>query len=148
ISCALRSATHSGLGSTPYYMVFGQQMVTSGATYSLLRKLAMLEDKAATFSREDSLEIIRKKAAETLGKQYVRNERYYNLRAREVSYKVGQEVYRRNFKQSCFQAGYNSKLAPLFVKARVRRKIGSSIYELEDLSGKLVGRYHGKDIRQ
>ncbi|XP_044573282.1 uncharacterized protein K02A2.6-like [Drosophila ananassae] len=148
ISCALRSATHSGLGSTTYYMVFGQQMITSGATYSLLRKLAMLEDKAATFSREDSLEVIRKKAAETLGKQHERNQRHYNLRAREVSYKVGQEVYRRNFKQSCFQAGYNAKLAPLFVKARVRRKIAGSIYELEDLNGKLVGRYHGKDIRQ
>jgi len=37
ISCALRSSMHSSIGTSPYYMVYGQHMVTSGATYSLLR---------------------------------------------------------------------------------------------------------------
>lgn len=58
----------------------------------------MSDVKAASFSREDSLEIIRKKVAEILGKQYERNQRHYSLRTRKVSYKVGQEVCRRNFK--------------------------------------------------
>jgi len=72
----------------------------------------------------------------------------YNLRRHEVSYTVGQEIYRRNFQQSKFVKGFNAKLAPVFVKARIRRKLGSAHYELEDLQGKRVGKYHAKDIKQ
>lgn len=46
ISCALRSGIHSAIGTTPYYMAFGQQMILSGSTYSLLRKLELLEDRS------------------------------------------------------------------------------------------------------
>ena len=89
-----------------------------------------------------------KRASELMDKQFSRNERSYNLRSREVSYSVGQEVYRRNFKQSNFEQNYNAKLAPTFLKARIRSKIGKAYYELEDLKGNLVGTYHAKDIRQ
>ncbi|XP_030385488.1 uncharacterized protein LOC115632467 isoform X1 [Scaptodrosophila lebanonensis] len=148
ISCALRSAVHSGIGATPYYMVFGQQFLNSGSTYKLLRHLKLLEDKAAVYSKEDSLELIRSKACEVMRKQNEKNERNYNLRSRAVSYRVGQEIYRRNFRQSNFQAGYNSKLGPAYIKARVRRKIGNCYYELEDLQGRFVGKYHAKDLKQ
>jgi len=57
ICCALRSPVHSGFGKTPYYMVFGQQMVTSGGTYPLLRSLWLLEDRAIIFNLEDSFPI-------------------------------------------------------------------------------------------
>lgn len=71
-----------------------------------------------------------------------------NLRSREVNFVEGQEVFKRNFKQSCFATGYNSKFGPSFVKARVRKKIGNSYYELEDMQGRPLGNYHAKDIRQ
>lgn len=58
-----------------------------------------------------------RKAAEVSQKQYERNEKIYNLRSREISYLVGQDVFRRYFKQSSFEHGYNAKLAPTFVKA-------------------------------
>lgn len=77
-----------------------------------------------------------------------KRERTYNLRSREFSYVPGQENFRRNFKQSCFQTGYNAKLGLSFVKARVRKKVGNSYYELEDLQGRSLGIYHAKDIRQ
>lgn len=148
ISCALRSGQHSSISTAPYYLVFGQHMITNGKTYPLLRQLGMLEDREVRFDRNDSLNIAQNKAAESMRKQYERNERSYNLRAREVSYSAGQEVYRRNFKQSNFEHGYNAKLAPSFIKARVKKKLGNCNYELEDLQGRSIGIFHAKDIRQ
>ncbi|XP_065355140.1 uncharacterized protein LOC135949489 [Calliphora vicina] len=119
-------------------MAFGQHMINNGKSYELLRKLEMLEDRSVNFNREDTFDLIRK----------TRKEKIYNLRSKEVNYTVGQEVYRRNFKQSNFEKGFNAKLAPPFVKARIRKKTGTCYYELEDLTGRLVGVYHAKDIRQ
>nr|XP_043067505.1 uncharacterized protein LOC122321516 [Drosophila bipectinata] len=129
-------------------MAFGQQMVTSGNTYSLLRKLNMLDDRSVMYNRQDSFELIREEATKQMQKAHERNENRYNLRSRVVTFSEGQEVFRRNFKQSCFKTGFNSKLGPAFIKARVRKKIGKSYYELEDLQGQRIGVYHAKDIRQ
>ncbi|XP_061402407.1 uncharacterized protein LOC133338245 [Musca vetustissima] len=123
-------------------------MVTNGKTYQLLRQLQVLEDRTICFDKYDSQAIVGSKAKDVMHKQFLRNEKTYNLRSREVTYKVGQEVFRRNFKQSDFAHGYNSKLAPTFLKARVRKRLGNSNYELEDLQGKLLGVFHAKDIRQ
>lgn len=81
-------------------------------------------------------------------KEHDKNERLYNLRSKAIEFKEGDEVFRRNFKQSDFQTGYNAKLGPKFVKARIRRKLGNANYELEDLQGNFIGHYHAKDIRQ
>ncbi|EAL58824.1 indora [Wolbachia endosymbiont of Drosophila ananassae] len=148
ICCSLRSSVHSSIGTSPYYMAFGQHMITSGSTYALLRKLNLLDDRSLLLNRSDSFEIVRQQASSHMLKAYEENAKRYNLRARQVDFKEGQEVYRRNFRQSCFQTGYNSKFGPAFIKARVRKKIGNSYYELEDLQGHLIGSYHAKDIRQ
>jgi len=62
----------------------------------------MLEDRAARFTQEDSLEFVRSKAREVMQNQNEKNDRQYNLRSREVVYQEGQEVYRKNFRQSKF----------------------------------------------
>ncbi|KAH8308604.1 hypothetical protein KR018_009271, partial [Drosophila ironensis] len=122
--------------------------ITSGSTYKLLRALNLLDDRTLTFSREDSFELMLGKALEVMKKQHDKNERLYNLRSRPVSFEEGQEIFRRNFRPSNFQVGYNSKLEPAFVKARVRKRVGQTCYELEDLQGRYVGKYHAKDLRQ
>jgi len=109
--------------------------------YEAIKKTGM------AFSREDSLELVLKKTLEVIKKQYEKNERQYNLRSRPVSYEEGQEIFRRNFKQSNFQAGYNAKLGPALIKARVKKKIWQAYYDLEDLQGRYLGRYHAKDLK-
>jgi len=103
ICCAFRSSIHASIGTTPYYMAFGQHMVTSGSTYSLLRRLNLLHDRSLMFNSQDSFELIRQEATKQMQKAHDRNEKRYNLRSRDVFYAEGQEVFRRNFKQSCFQ---------------------------------------------
>lgn len=112
-----------------------------------LRKLGSIEDRSIDFTREDSMELVRKRALELMEKQFQRNERKYSLRSRTTNFVEGQEVFRRNFKQSNFEKGYNAKLDRVFVKARVRKKVGTCNYELEDLKGNYVGRFHAKDIK-
>ncbi|KAH8355715.1 hypothetical protein KR084_009345 [Drosophila pseudotakahashii] len=138
----------SGIRATPYYMAFGQHFVSSGSTYKLLKSLGMLEDRPARFKQEDSLELAHSKAREVMQKQNKKNERKYNLRFREVVYQEGQEVYRKNFRQSNFSGGYSAKLGPLYLKDRIQKKLGNSCYELEDLQGRSLGRYHAKDLKQ
>jgi len=41
---------------------------------------------------------------------------------------------------------FNAKLAPVGTKARVKEKLGQSLYVLEDMNGKKLGKFHAKDI--
>ncbi|KAH8345416.1 hypothetical protein KR084_010814 [Drosophila pseudotakahashii] len=110
--------------------------------------LDSLEDRSLNLVQKDSLEIVRRRAGEIRQQQFENNKRQYNLRARVVNFAEGQEVFRRNFKQSNFAEGYNAKLGPRFLKARVRKKLGEAYYALEDMQGKSLGKNHAKHIRQ
>jgi len=118
---------------------------TYASNYKLLRDLDRLDDRTVQFKREDAFEIIRNHAMQ---KQHIRNEKLYNTRAREVSFKVGQEIFRRNFQRSNFAKGFSSKLAPNFIKAGIIKKLANCYYELEDLQGLHIGKYHAKDLKQ
>lgn len=82
-------------------------------------------------------EIVRK----NLEKSHDVSRNRYNLRTRMFakSFAVGQLVYRKNMKQSSAVENYNAKLGRQYLPCRVKAKIGSSSYELEDLRGKNLG---------
>lgn len=147
ISCALRNSYHQSTKCSPYHALFGFNMVTHASSYDLLRKLSLLDEPSTTINRDDQLQLIRQDIRKCIKQAYDRNQFQYNLRSKPQDFKVNQEVFRRNFVQSNFAKGFNAKLAPVFVKARIREKIGNHYYILEDLQGKLIGTYHGKDIR-
>jgi len=65
-------------------MVFGQHMITSGSTYSLIRRLNLSDDRSLKFDSHDSFEIMRQQALDQMRTKYDENE--------------GLEFYRRNFK--------------------------------------------------
>lgn len=147
ISCALRNTCHKAINTSPYHALFGFDMITHGSSYSLLRNLKLLEEPCIRLTRDDSLQLLRKDLQENIKKAYEQNSHHYNLRIRPQSFKVGQVVLRRNFVQSSFEKKINAKFAPLFVEAKIKEKVGSHYYVLEDLNGKLVGTFHAKDIR-
>ncbi|XP_017478435.1 PREDICTED: uncharacterized protein K02A2.6-like [Rhagoletis zephyria] len=147
ISCSLRSALHQSLGCSPYRALFGLDMITHGSDYKLLKELSLLEEPIVPLSRSDNLALLRKDIQANIRKAYDKNVKQYNLRSKPVSYKEGQEVYRRNFALSKFSEKFNAKLGSQFVKCRIRKKLGSCYYQLEDLQGKEIGTYHAKDIR-
>lgn len=147
ISCALRNSLHQALKCSPYHALFGFDMITHGSSYEIYKKLQVLDEPCIRLAREDELGLIRDKLKSNMRKAYEENPRQYNLRSRPVSFRVGQEVFRRNFAQSNFEKNFNAKLSRPFLKARVRERLGNSYYILEDLQGNLIGTFHAKDIR-
>lgn len=98
-------------------------------------------------SRDDNLKLLRLELRKNISDAYKRNQAHYNLRTRPISFTVGQEVLWRNFSQSSAAKNFNAKLSPLFLRAKVKEKIGNNYYILEDSNGKVLGTYHAKDIR-
>lgn len=147
ISCSLRSSVHQSIGCSPYRALFGLDMITHAADYKLLKSLSLLEEPVVPISHSDNLALLRKDIQANIRRAHDKNTAQYNLRSRPVSFKEGQEVFRRNFALSKFTHNFNAKLGPQFVKCRIARKLGNCYYQLEDLQGKDIGTYHAKDLR-
>jgi len=148
INCAMRSSVHASTTFSPYFVVFGQSMLNNGRNYSLLRKLDLLEEPLLDLRADEKLELVREKARENIRKAYDRNEKTYNLRARKNTFNVGDVVFYRNFALSNAANHYNAKLDRKFKKAKIVRKIGNVYFEISDMHGKAIGRYHAKDLRK
>lgn len=148
IECALRSAVHSAIGATPYFILFGNNMITHASAYKLMRKLNLLEDSENRIeNRHEFLEIVRDNVKKNLHKSYESNARKYNIRCRSTKFIEGQEVFRRNFQQSNFTKQVSAKLCKKFIKCRIVRKVGANLYEVENLQGKTQGIFHAKDLK-
>lgn len=147
ICCALRNSYHQSLHVSPYRAVFGFNMITHGSSYTLLKKLQLLDEPSATVSRDDQLQTVRYDLRKHIKEAYDTNRQHYNLRTRVPTFNTGDQVFRRNFAQSNMEKSFNAKLAPMFVKAKVTQRLGNHYYVLEDSNGKPVGTFHAKDIR-
>lgn len=146
INSAIRNCIHQSVGMSPYFIVFGQHMITHAHDYKLLRNLNLLSDGTEGLSRIDEFHKLRSNIEKHLTKAYEKNQQTYNLRTRHRSFEVGQEVVKRNFVLSKAAANFNSKLAPVGIKARIKKRCGNTLYLLEDLNGKELGTFHAKDI--
>lgn len=123
-------------------------MATHGSIYKLLKKLdAIADGDLNILGKTDRLQLIHDQVQQQLALAYKTYAARYDLRTRERSFQIGQEVYRRNFSLSNAANHFNAKLAKKFLKCRIAAKLGSSIYKLEDLQGRPLGNFHAKDLR-
>lgn len=149
ISCALRTATHSAIGMSPYEALFGQTMVQHGSDYALLRKLDCVNNSEINvIPKTAKMNIIHSALKESLQKAHLLYEHSYNTRSKNIKHQIGDVVYKRNFISSDASKRINAKLCPKFTKAKIRKIIGSSLYELEDMNGKVIGIFHSKDFKK
>lgn len=149
IACAMRSSIHASTKVTPFYALFGQHMMQHGSSYRLARTLQGLsEGNLEVLPAAEFRDLLHQNIKTNLVAAHQRHERAYNTRCKDVEFRPGQEVYRRNFALSDFAKGFNAKLGRQWLKARVLRKVGTAMYELEDLAGKsLALPYHAKDLK-
>lgn len=149
IASALRNSVHESIGYSPHFVVFGRQQVQHGSTYELLKKLNRLSrPDTVVLPPPDFHNILQQQIQDRLQRAHNKHESTYNTRSKFVSYVPGQELFRRNFTQSDFAKNFNAKLAKKFIKCRVVRKIGTTMYELEDMNGTPIAmKYHAKDLR-
>lgn len=143
IVCAINSSMHSSTKFTPYFVNFGQRMITSGLEH------AMSNDIDAPTHDDDNerLQKIREIVKENLKKSYDVSKKRYDLRARPISYNAGDIVWKVNTKLSNAVRNESAKFFG-YVKCRIKKKVGSCSYELEDMSGQRLGIFSTDMIKQ
>lgn len=134
ISCAMNTSLHTSTKFSPYFVNFGQSMALSGNSYSL----TLSDDQTTENSTQDRLCKIREIVKKNLLKNYNDSKKRYDLRSRPIEYKVGDIVW----KQNTILSNADKKIISKFcgsVKCKIKRKVGTCSYELEDLNGKSLG---------
>ena len=103
-------------------------------------------NRTAHATRLTALAHVFQEVQDKLFEAFQTNQRHYNLRRKDGNFQVGDVVWRRNFVLSNAAEFFSSKLAPRFVKNKVVRRVSSQLYILSDMDGKVLGKYHVKDI--
>lgn len=75
------------------------------------------------------------------------NKGRYDLRRRDIRFKMGQRVWKRNFVLSNASNNYSAKFAPRFIPSIVNKIISPVVYNLIDLDGKNLGNFHVSHIK-
>lgn len=143
IACAINTSVHSSTDKTPYSVNYGHEMALDGNEYEWL-----IDPNHTKISHGDKIDRIREDVARKLKETYERSKKRYDLRARPISYKVGDVVWLKNFKQSNAEQRYASKLDHKFIKCVVARRTGTNTYDLNGQNGKYVGNFSTSHIKQ
>ena len=141
----IRSAVHETTKFTPYFMLFGQEMYLEG------NYLPIGDDKIDNTDENvakpnDTTNRIIQEAKKQIKKAQLHYKEQYDKHTRPVSYKLGEHIYRRNFKLSNAADKYSQKLADQWINSEIIEVIGDNIYLCKDFDGK-TGKYHAKDLK-
>lgn len=136
ISCAMNSAVHTSSKLSPYFVNFGQNIITSGKTYSV-----KIDDTSVETRNDSHFAQIRDLVVKNLVKSYEHRKKRYDLRSRPIEYRKGEIVWKNNLTPS---SASKAVIAKFFgkIKCKIKRKIGTNSYELEDMDGKNLGIYN------
>ncbi|XP_055543099.1 uncharacterized protein LOC129728674 [Wyeomyia smithii] len=141
IEMALNTSVHTSTSFTPFFITHGHEFFEAGIDHKLERTNEKLTPEQLHERREKMFNRIFETVRKNLEKAHASSQHRYNLRSRRFakSFVEGQLVYRKNMKPSSAANNYNSKYGPQYLPCRVKAKLGSSSYELEDLTGKSLG---------
>lgn len=149
IQVALRTATNVVTGYTPFYLDRGREFMISGTDYILhefdieKQTTDRIENRAQSLKQ---LATITSDVIKRMMRAYNINKKYYDKNKVNMTFNVGDTVYRRNFVLSDAAKNFSAKLAPKYVKCSVVEKISDLAYKLKDEHGH-QGIYHIKDIK-
>lgn len=149
IELAINTAVHEVTGYTPFFLNYGREIILSGNHYKgkdFNSEEISFADRHTWASDLSELNDIFSQVRTCLRQSYERNKVQYNLRRRDVQYKIGDMVWRRSFVLSDASRYFSAKLAPKFLRSKIIEKISPVVYKLADLNGKPVGTFHIKDI--
>lgn len=141
VVCAYNTSPHSATGMTPYFAMFGREMVIDPREYK-----AVVHANEPIEMSSDRLATIRNEINTQLAKSFETNQKRYNLRAAERSFNVGDHVWIANGKLSSAAQHYSQKLASKKTKAIVIEKIGNSTYRLQSEAGHDLGTHAAAHI--
>uniref|UniRef100_A0A1Y1K180 RNA-directed DNA polymerase n=2 Tax=Photinus pyralis TaxID=7054 RepID=A0A1Y1K180_PHOPY len=151
VAHAIRNSVHDVTGFTPSFLNFGRSVPVSGDYYGKLKNLR--EEELSIGNRERLVDNINKLSAlhqnivNKLSVAYRKYSKHYNLRKRPLSFKTGDVVWKKNYAISDATKHYSQKLAPKYIKCKVKEVTGPLTYRLINEHGKDVGLWHIKDLK-
>lgn len=148
IGNALRNSIHESTRYAPHFLMFGLNKINHGSTYALLRDLDSLSDPEFEILPPDvRLPIFHDQVRQYLKESQEKNMHRYNLRTRNRVFQPGETVYYRTHPQSDAVKGISAKFVNPFQRAIVHSREGNVNYILKDTMGKIIGTFHGKDLK-
>lgn len=152
IQTAMRTATNVVTGYTPFYLDRGREYISAGSDY-VLHQIQIdtdLQCDANPFEQKakslKELSSITSDIVKRMLKAYQINKKYYDSNKIKAEFHPGDIVYRRNFVLSDSSKNVSAKLAPKYLRCKIKKKISDVAYELVDDFGR-EGVYHVKDIK-
>lgn len=151
IQSAMNNSVNCATNYTPYFLMHGREQILDGDLHRIPIDNGDTHSERGTLpstyaQRLQSLANVYEQVSAALLKAYQTGANRYNLRRRNVTYQVGDVVWRRNFVQSNALNYFSQKLSPRFVQNVVVKKKSDLVYTLADLKGKISGDFHIKDI--
>lgn len=149
IQFAINTSVNESTSYTPFMLVHGREAVIDGSIYAGFQDIQELVvlPRDAHADNLSHLNNIFKSVQLSLRKAHDKNVKYYNKKRRDISFEVGDIVWKRTYKQSAAHKYFSAKLAPKYERCKVIRKLSNLVYELEDDNGKYLGKWHIKDFK-
>lgn len=149
IQFAINSAVNEATGYTPSFLVFGRELVSCGSHYLDADKIKeiIFQPREGYVENLGHLSSVFNKVQAALLSAHSRNCTRYNLRRKQAEFNVGDTVWKRTYYQSDKNKSFCKKLAPKFIQCKVIDKKSPLVYELEDMYGNNLGKWHLKDIK-
>lgn len=146
---ALQTAVHEVTGVTPAYLNFGRELRRSGLDYPDRENAEVVPeiDRESRLDQLSKMPLFYEEIQDRLSRAYERSAKIYNLRRRPVKYRTGDIVWRKSHIRSDASQYYSGKLAPKYIKCRIKKMLSNIIAELEDFEGKSMGTWHIKELK-
>lgn len=150
IQFALNTSVNDATSYTPFFLVHGREAVADGNVYSdpVVVDELLFGSRKASADRLGTLKDVYEKVGVELKKAHDRNVKTYNSKRRDLSFNVGDIVWKRTYKLSDASKHFSAKLCPKYEKCIIVKKLSRLVYEVEDENGKPLGKWHIKDIKQ
>lgn len=131
---------------SPHYLVYGREKHQSGTEH---RVISDVNDTWKSLEeQEESMGVVYDQVAEEQRAAFEKNKRRYDLRSTVRSFKEGDLVFIKNYKQSSAGNNYTYKLAPVKIECRIKAVVKGTknMYVIADMSGRELGTYHANQL--
>lgn len=152
LTMAINTSRHELIGYTPSYLNYGRDLRLPQDPISVINPDEP-EPEHASIPAEyvehlEKLQKARELARVILARAATRQRHYYKLRRRDVQYKIGDTVMRREHTLSSAAAGITAKLAPKYSGPwTIVKKYSPLVYDLRGQQGRRLARIHIKDLK-
>lgn len=148
---AIRTAKHEVTGFSPAFLTFGRNVPISGAYYGKIANnndnIPLISDKNKYVNDLEDLPNLFTDIRNRIKSYHDKNSKRYNLRKRDVSYQVGDKLWKKNFTLSSAANDYSAKFAPKYVPCVVNKVLSKISYNLVDKDGNDLGNWHISELK-